>query len=117
MTHDELCRMEQSKLVKLIDEGKLVYLPCKVGDIICLFRYNAEINEWKLACAPITKITITQKDIIVYAPKLFYPIKLSEYSLENISEFPHGLCDYYISKTKEEAERALSALKESKKNE
>ena len=24
MTHDELCRMEQSKLVKLIDEGKLV---------------------------------------------------------------------------------------------
>lgn len=29
MTHDELCRMEQSQLIKLIDEGKLVYLPCK----------------------------------------------------------------------------------------
>ena len=34
MTHEELCRMEQSKLIKLIDEGKLIYLPCKRGDKI-----------------------------------------------------------------------------------
>ena len=29
MTKDELCRLEQSELVKLIDEGQLVYLPTK----------------------------------------------------------------------------------------
>ena len=34
MTQEELCRMEQSQLVKLIDEGKLVYLPCKVEDTV-----------------------------------------------------------------------------------
>ena len=34
MTHEELCRMEQSQLIKLIDEGKLVYLSCKVGDTV-----------------------------------------------------------------------------------
>ena len=28
MTKEELCRLEQSELVKLIDEGQLVYLPC-----------------------------------------------------------------------------------------
>ena len=27
MTKEELCRLEQSELVKLIDEGRLVYLP------------------------------------------------------------------------------------------
>ena len=31
---EELCRLEQSELVKLIDEGQLVYLPCKVGDVV-----------------------------------------------------------------------------------
>ena len=34
MTQEELCRMEQSKLIKLIDEGKLVYLACKVGETV-----------------------------------------------------------------------------------
>ena len=29
---EELCRLEQSELVKLIDEGQLVYMPCKIGD-------------------------------------------------------------------------------------
>ena len=39
MTHDELCRMEQSKLIKLIDEGKLIYLPCKVGKTVyCIYK-------------------------------------------------------------------------------
>ncbi len=28
MTKEELCRLEQAELVKLIDEGRLVYLPC-----------------------------------------------------------------------------------------
>ena len=44
MTHDELCRMEQSQLIKLIDEGKLVYLSCKVGDDI---YYNTYIDNGK----------------------------------------------------------------------
>ena len=34
MTRAELCRLEQAELVKLIEEGRLVYLPCKVGDTV-----------------------------------------------------------------------------------
>ena len=34
MTKEELCRLEQSELVKLIDEGQLAYLPAKIGDDI-----------------------------------------------------------------------------------
>lgn len=47
MTHEELCRMEQSQLIKLIDEGKLVYLPCKVGDTVYISgeRYPCRIEQ------------------------------------------------------------------------
>ena len=44
MTHEELCRKEQPELVKLIDEGRLVYLSCKVGDDI---YYNTYIDNGK----------------------------------------------------------------------
>ncbi len=50
MTKEELCRLEQSELVKLIDEGQLVYLPCKVGDTVytidekCGDDWVSEIN-------------------------------------------------------------------------
>ena len=53
MTHDELCRMEQSKLIKLIDEGKLIYLPCKVGDTVYFIKLC-----FNYAKAPI-KATVT----------------------------------------------------------
>jgi nitroimidazol reductase NimA-like FMN-containing flavoprotein (pyridoxamine 5'-phosphate oxidase superfamily) len=49
MTNDDLKRLEQSELIKLIDEGRLVYLSYKVGDIVYLiernfnFIYSAEI--------------------------------------------------------------------------
>ena len=45
MTHDELCRMEQSKLIKLIDEGKLVYLLCKVGDTVYVLTQTFVKNK------------------------------------------------------------------------
>jgi len=63
MTHEELCRMEQSKLIKLIDEGTLVYLPCKEGESV--FAQNPyapaefipkdkEIEQWKVKHIGIT---------------------------------------------------------------
>ena len=47
MTHYELCRMEQLQLIKLIDEGKLVYLPCKVGNTVYISgeRYPCKIEQ------------------------------------------------------------------------
>ena len=40
MTHDELCRMEQSKLIKLIDEGKLAQVVrCKN----CIYYHKAHV--------------------------------------------------------------------------
>lgn len=39
MTKDDLCRLEQPELVKLIEEDRLTYQPCKVGNTIwCLFE-------------------------------------------------------------------------------
>lgn len=34
MTKDELCRLEKPDLVKLIDEGKLLYSPYVIGDTV-----------------------------------------------------------------------------------
>lgn len=44
-TKEQLCRMEQPELVKLIDEGRLVYLPCKVGDIVYQVSSRGGINS------------------------------------------------------------------------
>lgn len=37
MTIDELRRLEQPELAKLIDEGKLMYSPCAVGDTVYVY--------------------------------------------------------------------------------
>ena len=34
MTKEELCKLQYHELIKLIDEGRLIYLPCKVGETI-----------------------------------------------------------------------------------
>ena len=67
MTHEELCRMEQSQLIKLIDEGKLVYLPCKVGDM-AYFWYK----ENHLEDLIIKKIVITETYGLTFYAKSIY---------------------------------------------
>ena len=44
---EELCNLEKPELVKLIDEGRLVYLPCKIGDTVYIpdERYPCEIEQ------------------------------------------------------------------------
>ena len=34
MTKEELCRLEYSELIRLINEERLIYLPCKVDEKI-----------------------------------------------------------------------------------
>lgn len=52
MTKEDLCRLEQSELVKLIDDDRLIYLPCKVGDTIyCLERFcDGNIGDCDYNC-------------------------------------------------------------------
>ena len=67
MTHEELCRMEQSKLIKLIDEGRLAYLPCIPGDDI--YWIDTDTGEIKIhkngvkgVCICGDEISILDKD-------------------------------------------------------
>ena len=39
MTNQELMQLPHSKMIKLIDEGKLVYLPCNLGDEVYWLSY------------------------------------------------------------------------------
>ena len=100
MTHEELCRMEQSQLVKLIDEGKLVYLPCKVEDTV-YFWYN----ENHLEDVIIKKIVITETYGLAFYAKSIYNDKL--FSISDIGKT--------VFLTLEEAEKALKEM-ESKNN-
>lgn len=72
MTRAELCRLEQAELVKLIDEGRLVYLPCKVGGKVKIdvktwgntFNYvTAEHGKYLLG--EIVAIIRTRKQILI----------------------------------------------------
>jgi hypothetical protein len=45
MTKDELCRLEQSELVNLIDKGKLLYLSCLKGDIVYFVKSAFSVAE------------------------------------------------------------------------
>jgi hypothetical protein len=64
MTKDELCRLEQPKLAKLIEQGKLKYIPFSVGDkvwkIKALFSYLDKPIE-----DIIDRIIILKDDIII----------------------------------------------------
>ena len=67
MTHEELCRMEQSQLIKMIDEGRLAYLPCIPGDDI--YWIDTDIGEIKIhkngvegVCICGDEISILDKD-------------------------------------------------------
>ena len=67
MTHEELCRMEQSKLIKLIDKGRLAYLPCiPDDDIYWIDTDTGEIkihkNGVKGVCICGDEISILDKD-------------------------------------------------------
>lgn len=108
MIHEELCRMEQSQLIKLIDEGKLVYLPCKVGDMIIHFKYVIGIG-YKPVVDKIIKIEINKKTTVIYTKKFFYPIKLNENILEPVEKFPDTYADLYVG-TEKEVEKALKEL-------
>ena len=108
MTNQELMQLPHSEMIKLIDEGKLIYLPCKVGDIIIHFKYVIGIG-----CKPVVdkiiKIEINKKTTVIYTKKFFYPIKLSENILEPVEKFPDTYADLYVG-TEKEAEKALKEL-------
>lgn len=104
MTHEELCRMEQSQLIKLIDEGKLVYLPCKVGDTVY------EIVGGIIHPREISQIIIDDDDIYFNWQTVDIIWDIAEFGE---GEFKLTDIGKTVFLTREEAEKAL---KECEKN-
>lgn len=102
MTHEELCRMEQSQLIKMIDEGKLVYLPCKRGDIVYFIK-----SAYSLACFPIKATMVSIRGIncdneIMYTAITDYNKLDRKFTSNDIGKT--------VFLTLEEAEKALKEL-------
>lgn len=109
-TKDELCRLEQPDLVKLIDEGRLVYLPCKVGDTV-----------YSLLSPPHYKRGLIYEYIVVFIG--INDSKDMGYGLFNVKSakgdwmYPFNFSDIgkTVFLTLEDAEQALSELQEREK--
>lgn len=94
MTYEELCRMEQSQLIKLIDEGKLVYAPCNVGDVF----YETKVFPMCNCKSKMKTIVInTVKNIVITKNTIYF----NDYNYA-ISEIGKT-----VFLTLEEAEKAL----------
>ena len=105
MTNQELMQLPHSEMIKLIDEGKLVYLPCKVGDTVY------EIAGGGISFPEISQIIINDDDDIYFEWQTLNIIW-------DVAEFGEGefkLTDIgkTVFLTREEAEKAL---KENKNN-
>ena len=95
----------------LLANGVIV-LPCKVGEYIS--KVNRKNGKIYIVSAKITNIKINKNDIVINAPKSFYPIKLSEYIIKKNEEFYDFMADFYAGEnpiTSEEAEKALEEMK------
>ena len=95
---EELCRLEQSELVKLIEEGELVYFPCKVGDTLyvpCI----SNIMETK-----VTSVQIHNKVIIITAENY------NEHNFRNDHAFYENDIGKIVFLTYEEAKQKLKEL-------
>lgn len=79
MNREELCRLEQPKLAKLIEQGKLKYIPFSVGDKIwkikSLFSYLDKPIE-----DIIDRIIILKDDIIISC------VSGSKFNFDNLGE-------------------------------
>ncbi len=53
MTHEELCRLEQPELVKMIDEGKLIYNEFKedIEKIVDFYGGDKQLRQLQEECA------------------------------------------------------------------
>ena len=105
MTHEELCRMEQSQLIKLIDEGTLVYLPCKRGDTVYFIKSAYSLARFPIKAKIVGIRGINCDNEIMYATITDYN-ELDRY-------FTSADIGKTVFLTREEAEKAL---KEREKN-
>jgi len=115
MTKSELCRLEQPELMKLIDEGKLVYLPCKIGDKV---KVDARTwgNSWDFKKIEYGKFLVGEIISIVKTKKQTLMKIQVEHNVSWKRErkrYPVSAIGETVFITKEEAEQKL---KESEKN-
>lgn len=106
---EKLARYEQAEA-----EGKLVKLPCKVGDTINVFRWNEETKKIFIISDKVTSLTYNKNGYTVKTKSKFYPIKEKDgyYSFAPVSEYPYAFADYWIGSIEE----AEAILKERRNN-
>lgn len=87
-------------------DGRIVVLPCKVGDVINAFRFN-EGKGLHVISDKVTAVTYNRNGYTVRTKCKFYPIKQADGDVfAPISDYPNALADYYIGSA-EAAEKAL----------
>lgn len=92
------------ELFQSADEGKIVELPCKVGDTINRFKWDN--GKFDIVSDVVTRIHMNLRGITVYTKSKFYPIKTKEYDFAPVKQYPNALADFYIG-SREAAEAAL----------
>ena len=105
------CMNKLAHYEDLEENGRLIELPCKVGDTINAFRYSEEKGKYIISDT-VTGVSFGKGKITVRTKSKFYPIKVSEdTTIEPISEFPYVLADFYIGDISE-AEAKLKELQQ-----
>ena len=95
-----------AELEDKIEQGKLIELPCKVGDTVCKY-YKVE-NGIKIYSGTVTKIEMRKNGILIYITNLpnFYYEKSFIVELRN--KYIDTTCYYFCSV--KEAEKRLKEL-------
>jgi hypothetical protein len=98
------------ELFKQYEEGKIVVLPCKIGDIISQIWYSEADSKDIIVSDTINRIAINSKGITLYS-KNFCPINTKEFELAPIENYNDiSYADYWIG-AREAAEKALEEQK------
>ena len=103
MTFGEVVELMHKK-----QDGRLVVLPCKVGDTINAFRYSKEKGGLYILSDKVTSVAFNKSGYTVKTKSVFYPIKQKEgYDFAQISEYPDACADFYIGEHAD-AEKVLN---------
>lgn len=103
-------KLEQYKQAE--KDGRLIELPCKVGDTINTFEWTKE-KGLHIISDMVTSITINKFGYTIKTKSKFYPIKEKDgYTFAPISEYPYAFADYYVGGIEDANKKLVKQTKE-----
>lgn len=103
-------RMLEQGCDHFADIGEMIKLPCEVGDTILQIRYDKKTG-YNIFSDEINRIVLNKNGATIYTRKTFYPIKLSEYTVLPINQYPYGLADYWIGSVEDAQAKLMEGEK------